>query len=201
MDAPSGWGRSPRPVRLPRTAVLCTKARPTGRTTEEIAINAIASTTITLTDEQVAKLAPLLALVGVTLDGTVPADQTPDPGTGATGPNAAGRLVYLDGPSKGKFAPTLTDAERAEKAEAGAAYVAERKAKREARKAANTTTKGENVNTLLAEWCRERGIHPAGKAWDLVKDGNADVKALKAANVADFGDKAWFANFVAKHAA
>lgn len=144
------------------------------------------TTSITLTDEQAAALAPLLAaLVGVSVDGSAPADQTPTVSV-STGPNAAGRLVYLDGPLKGKYAPTLTDAERAEKAAAGEAYVAERKARRESK----VSVTGENSNVVMAAWLRELGFVPNGTVWALAKAGERSKSVLAKAHKVDVAARA-----------
>lgn len=143
--------------------------RSTGASTESVVIN------ITLTDAQLARL----GVVGVDLTGSEPALETApvvEVGTGATHTNAGGRLVYSDGPNKGKFAPapkakraTKAQKAKAAKSEAFVGWLRETAEQRAARK---------NSNAVMAKFIRDLGFQPTGRVWDAVKAGERTKKAL-----------------------
>lgn len=137
------------------------------------------STSITLTDEQAAALAPLFAVIGVSVgDTSAPADQTPS--SEPTGLNAGGRLVYLDGPLKGKFAPkAAVSTVEAPEAPAENGFVTWLHDTAEAR------SDRKRFNANASAWIREQGLVPNGEVWALVKKGERKLSVLKAAGVRD----------------
>jgi hypothetical protein len=105
-------------------------------------------------------------------------------------------LVEQDAPAKVETPKVVTPAQAPKPKKA-------KKAKRQAKvaEAAKSMTREEFVawlretaearharkagNAKAAEWMRENGLVPKGRAWEAVKTGERDVRALKALNAAD----------------